>query len=57
VVASAFTELEIDRRDMNRGLWARRVVIALFCVIAVLALADRFGQHPSESSASARPRG
>jgi hypothetical protein len=53
VVASAFTELEIDRAGINRGLWARRAVIALFCVIALLALADRFGQHPSESSASA----
>ena len=53
MVTGAFSELEIDRAGMNRGLWARRVVIALFCVIAMLALADRFGQHPSESSASA----
>jgi hypothetical protein len=52
VVASAFTELEIDRAGQNRGLWARRVVIALFCVIAVLALADRFGQGTKESQAA-----
>ena len=52
MVASAFTELELDRAGINRGLWARRVVIALFCLIALLALADRFGQHPSESSAA-----
>ena len=52
MVASAFTELEIDRAGQNRGLWARRVVIALFCVIAVLALADRFGQRATESQAA-----
>ncbi len=53
MVASAFTELEIDRAGQDRGLWARRAVITLFCVIAVLALADRFGQHPTESHAAA----
>jgi hypothetical protein len=53
VVAGAFTELEIGRAGQNRGLWARRVVIALFCVIAVLALADRFGQRTTESQAAA----
>ena len=52
MVASAFTDLEIDRAGQNRGLWARRVVIALFCVIAVLALADRFGQRATESQAA-----
>ena len=51
-MAGAFTELEIDRAGQNRGLWARRVVIALFCVIALLALADRFGQRPTESQAA-----
>jgi len=29
------------------------VVITLFCVIAALALADRFGQRPTESHAAA----
>ena len=52
MVASAFTDLEIDRAGQNRGLWARRVVIALFCAIAVLALADRFGQRRKESQAA-----
>jgi hypothetical protein len=52
VVASAFTELQIDRAGQNRGLWARRVVLALFCIIAVLALADRFGQRATESQAA-----
>ena len=53
MVASAFTELEIDRAGQDRGLWARRAVITLFCVIAALALADRFGQRPTESHAAA----
>ena len=52
MVASAFTELEIDRAGQDRGLWARRVVIALFCAIAALALADRFGQRTKESQAA-----
>jgi hypothetical protein len=52
VVASAFTELEVDRAGQGRGLWARRVVIALFCVIAALALADVFGQRATESQAA-----
>jgi hypothetical protein len=52
VVASAFTDLEIDRAGQNRGLWARRAVIALFCAIAVLSLADRFGQRATESQAA-----
>ena len=52
MVAGAFSELEIDRAGQDRGLWARRAVIALFCVIAVLALTDRFGQRASESQAA-----
>jgi hypothetical protein len=52
VVAHAFTDLEIDRAGQDRGLWARRAVIALFCAIAVLALADRFGQHTTASQAA-----
>ena len=52
MVASAFTELEIDRAGQNRGLWARRAVITLFCAIAALALADRFGQRTTESQAA-----
>jgi hypothetical protein len=52
VVTSAFTELEIDTAGQNRGLWARRVVITLFCAVAALALADRFGQRTTESQAA-----
>jgi hypothetical protein len=53
VVSDAFTDLEIDRAGQDRGLWARRAVITLFCVISALALADRFGQRATESQAAA----
>jgi hypothetical protein len=52
VVTSAFTDLEVDASGQDRGLWARRAVIALFCVIAALALLDRFGQSTTESEAA-----
>jgi hypothetical protein len=34
------------------GLWARRVTMTLLALVGVLALADRFGQVPSTSSAA-----
>jgi hypothetical protein len=52
VVTTAFTELEVDPAGQDRGLWARRAVIAVFCAIAALALADRFGQRTTESAAA-----
>jgi hypothetical protein len=52
VVASAFTDLEVSPAGQDRGLWTRRVVLALFCVVAALALADRFGQRTTESQAA-----
>ena len=54
MVANAFTDLETTPAGQDRGLWTRRAVIALFCVISALALADRFGQQPT-SSAVASP--
>jgi hypothetical protein len=49
----AFADLATSSRRQERGLWARRVVIALFCAVSVLALADRFGQRASTSMATA----
>jgi hypothetical protein len=51
-VASTFAELPADPGRGRHGLWARRAVIALFCVVAALALADRFGQQPTRSVAA-----
>ena len=52
MVTSAFTDLETSPAGQDRGLWTRRVVIALFCAVAALALADRFGQRTTESQAA-----
>jgi hypothetical protein len=52
VVTSAFTDLELEPAHQNRGLWTRRAVIALFCVVAALGLADRFGQRTTASQAA-----
>jgi hypothetical protein len=51
-MAAAFTDLAADPPRQRRGLWARRCVIALFCAVSLLALADRFGQQPSRSEAA-----
>jgi hypothetical protein len=51
-VASTFADLRTDPGRERHGLWARRVVIGLFCLVAVLALADRFGQQASRSEAA-----
>jgi hypothetical protein len=53
-VPASFAELEqaADPGRQVRGLWARRIVIALFCAVSALALADRFGQQPTSSIAA-----
>ena len=54
-MSELFTEphVEHDRPDAIRyGLWARRLVMTLFAVWAILALSDRFGQLQSTSSAA-----
>jgi hypothetical protein len=40
-------------RSVIVGLWVRRALIALFGVLALLALLDRFGQQPSSAAADA----
>jgi hypothetical protein len=49
-VTQFFSDLPAETRSTPVGLWARRAVIALFAVIALLALLDRFGQATSESA-------
>jgi hypothetical protein len=41
----------VTGRSVMVGLWARRAILTLFAVIALLALLDRFGQRPSEAVA------
>jgi len=51
-VPSAFADLAQDPRSQHRGVWARRIVIALFCAFTALALAGRFGQEAERSEAT-----
>jgi hypothetical protein len=39
-------------RSVIVGLWARRIALAVFAVLVLLALLDRFGQQPSRSVAT-----
>jgi hypothetical protein len=47
-----FTEVSRDH-GMARGLWARRIVVTAFVVLAALAAWGRFGQRDRESTAEA----
>ena len=51
-MTAAFADIDTSPARQQRGLWARRVVIALFCAVSALALADRFGQRTTESVAA-----
>jgi hypothetical protein len=48
-----FAEVEADR-GKERGLWARRVIVALLVAIAAIGLWGKFGQRDRETTASAR---
>jgi hypothetical protein len=52
-MSDAFVTLPREQPSVQRGLWTRRVVLALFAVILVAALLNVFGQEPTESVASA----
>jgi hypothetical protein len=41
-----------DVTDRSTDVWARRAVLALLALVALAALLNRFGQHPSTSTAS-----
>jgi hypothetical protein len=49
-VPEFFSDLPAETRSTAFGLWARRAVVTLFAVVALLALLDRFGQGTSESA-------
>jgi hypothetical protein len=51
-VPAAFADLSASPGRQPRGLWARRAIVGLFCVIAALALTDRFGQRTTRSTAA-----
>jgi hypothetical protein len=41
-----------EPRALNRGLWARRAVMTVLAVVALLGLLDVFGQRTSRSAAA-----
>jgi hypothetical protein len=53
-VTKLFTDVAAvpEPRSEIAGLWARRAVLALFAVIAVLGLLDVFGQGASQTAAT-----
>jgi hypothetical protein len=52
-VSELFTRVPRDSRGERTGLVARRVLMTLFALVALLALLDRFGQKPTSSLAAA----
>jgi hypothetical protein len=46
-MADGFAKLEQDAPGIGRGLWVRRIALALFGVLVLAALLNRFGQKPA----------
>jgi hypothetical protein len=51
-MTDTFANLDRDSGSVTRGLWARRAIITVLCVVALVALFNRFGQRPAETTAS-----
>jgi hypothetical protein len=51
-MTDTFANLDRDPRSITRGLWGRRATIAVLCIVALVALFNRFGQSPAETTAS-----
>jgi hypothetical protein len=50
-MSDTFVRLERESAGLTVALWARRAVMALLAVVVLLALANRFGQHPAQHTA------
>ena len=50
-MTGTFAKLDTDPRPVAVGLWVRRAVMALLAVVVVAALANRFGQRATKSTA------
>jgi hypothetical protein len=46
-----FVRLARESRALTAALWARRAVMGLLALVALLALLNRFGQQPAQSTA------
>ena len=52
-MTDTFAQLDREPASATRGLWVRRATMTLLAVIALLALLNRFGQRPEESTTRA----
>jgi hypothetical protein len=50
-MTDTFARLRRDSPSLTTALWARRAVVALFAIVALLAVLNRFGQRPAQSTA------
>ena len=50
-MTDTFVRLARESPGLTAALWARRAVMVLLAVVALLALLNRFGQKPSQSAA------
>jgi len=50
-MTDTFARLARESPGLTAALWARRAVMVLFALVALLALLNRFGQRPAQSTA------
>ena len=50
-MSDLFTTLEREPTGVTGGLWVRRAILTVLGVLVVLALLNRYGQHPADSVA------
>jgi hypothetical protein len=51
-MTDAFANLDREPRGITVGLWVRRAILMLLGVIVLVALVNRFGQHPAQTTAA-----
>jgi hypothetical protein len=50
-MTDTFARLEQEPSGLTVALWARRAIMTLLAIVALLALSNRFGQRPAQSTA------
>ena len=50
-MSDTFANLDREPSSISRGLWTRRAIMTLLAVVVVLALLNRVGQRPAETTA------
>jgi hypothetical protein len=52
-MTDTFAQLEREPRSVTSGPWVRRAILVVLAAVAVLALLNRFGQHPAQTTTRA----